>query len=115
MGKHTPGEWVAIIEKYGFLIEARTFLETGEIRTRTEIARREANIDYYPRDMYGDPSKPPCADTNAYLIAAAPDMLEALKMILANDGSSAVFSAVRLYEAQELARKAIKKATGSEG
>lgn len=51
---------------------------------------------------------------NARLIAAAPDMLEALKAIIDNDGGegSKHYHAIKLFDAREKARAAIAKATG---
>ena len=53
---------------------------------------------------------------NSMLIAAAPELLEALQAILENDGGegSKCFDAIRLFDAREEARAAIAKATGEQ-
>lgn len=52
------------------------------------------------------------ARANAHLIAAAPDLLAALKAILANDGSAGTYDLLKVSDAREAARAAIARAEG---
>jgi hypothetical protein len=86
---HTPGPW--------HLAESPTFVMDG-IHCVCEIA--------HPDD-FSDPS--PNAKANARLIAAAPDLLEALEKIASSDGS---LHGTCVRDLKEIARAAINKAKG---
>lgn len=105
---HTPGPWtVAIGEECCFHQGNRVAivkLEPGEEPTEPTIA-----------EVWPGPSlEQDIAD--ATLIAAAPEMLEALKVLLANrelgEYESQKQGLPRMIEANDLARQAIAKAEG---
>ena len=56
-----------------------------------------------------------CAGDNANLIAAAPDLAEALQMLVASVSSSDEIGNADLHEAVEAARAALAKARGDRG
>ena len=105
-GKHTPGPWRVSRHdalRYTWHVNAGP---AGYSQKRVAIVPGDSSAD--------------CAEANAALIAAAPDMLEALRSaaafaeqwVGANEGSM-------LADAREAmlakARAAIRKATGGEG
>jgi spermidine/putrescine-binding protein len=67
MSKHTPGPWVTGNGKNGTRAETSVYAEIGDIYVK--IAWCDATLGY-----------PHCV-ANARLIAAAPDLLEALKTL----------------------------------
>lgn len=75
MNKHTPGPWIRVARANGKLGETVCFRGTDEL-TATDICRVE------PEDDNGAAIK--VARANAQLIAAAPDLVEALQEVLAN-------------------------------
>ena len=85
---HTPGPWKVI---------SIDWTPSGNARFEIEGIHRTGIAD-------------------ARLIAAAPELLEALQAILENDGGegSKCFNAIRLFDAREEARAAIAKATGEQ-
>jgi hypothetical protein len=86
--KHTPGPWVVRgADTY------RWQIEHGEVKTATVVARITT-----PRKGGAEAS-----DANAHLIAAAPDMLEALE---------AAIGYIPDADLAERARAAIRKARG---
>lgn len=113
MSKHTPGPWVS----------ARDFDENGRRAKVTTIA---VCCDFviglpaaYEGGNYrdGDPSGDPEAD--ARLIAAAPDLLEALKALAglypsAEEMNDSDEYSVTEIDWVEIARAAIAKATGEQ-
>ena len=89
-GKHTPGPWRA---------GASTFCRgDGEIQMRVYTDHPPTEFDVFGDNL----------SANARLIAAAPDMLEALKNLLAvHEGEGGT-----KYHAGDIARAAIARATG---
>lgn len=63
--------------------------------------------------VYNDVERPEQIAANARLIASAPDLLEALTAMLAENGALHVNSINSDSPAEKLARAAIKKATGT--
>lgn len=92
--KHTPGPW--------------------EVRERDGVLSIHAPGNTCPAQINGDPSYLPEIRLNARLIAAAPDLLEALQAVMASCGAEGRYSALELHDAANRARAAIAKATGSE-
>ena len=68
MNKHTPGPWTVISKQYSFLVNQ------GRKRSSIEICHGDTDINI---PLYGTREQ---AEADARLIAAAPDMLVALKM-----------------------------------
>ena len=114
MSKHTPAEWSVIPQGDGSLLVARRF-ETGKqmnplgLRLIAHVLTRGNSIE---QDK-----------ANARLIAAAPDLLEALQAVLkavrrtASTPTTVAEAERQLDEiraARELADAAIAKATGEE-
>lgn len=86
--KHTPGPWV--IERLNSTNENSLYITNGKGR-RGEIAWVEPVL--FPEQM----------NYNAKLIAAAPDLLEALQAVMNND--------VEWDVIEKMVKSAIKKAT----
>lgn len=113
--KHTPGPWniapktatyklcvpddlAAGLKAAGIQIEFQALsVGTAKSGSAAIIPLDESNIE------------------NARLIAAAPELLEALQGMIENDGGkcSKRYNAFKLFDAREAAREAIAKATGS--
>ena len=102
--KHTPGPW----ELVGVV---------GDL----EVVAKDANGSVVPLcGLYHTtrgtrPDNVPTAATaeaNGILIASSPDMLAALKAILANDGSAGTYDLLKVSDAREAARAAIARAEG---
>ena len=97
--EHTPGPWRAVIRKN----------QTGV---------RMAAVDMAPHGRSWEPRRngllPDYEEANARLIAAAPEMLEALKMFLAPHTSPSIHepTQVQLEQAVDAALAAIAKAEG---
>jgi hypothetical protein len=64
--QHTPGPWVTMPTNDGFAIKEKELLERG-------FSDRIAEINHYPKET---------AQANARLIAAAPELLEALEYVV---------------------------------
>lgn len=95
MSKHTPGPWIGAGPSFG----APLPLYTTEIVTEAEDDDGEVRtICTMPPVEYDEEN-----EANALLIAAAPELLEALTEMLAEDDGG---------RAAEKARQAITKATG---
>jgi hypothetical protein len=103
MSKHTPGPWVVSPDS------VTTVMEVGPLKRfiahATDLSVKCSSKEYDERD------------SNARLIAAAPEMLEALKWTLARVERLAPHKAIEgdaaLYEIAA-ARAAIAKATGEQ-
>jgi hypothetical protein len=92
MNKNSPGPW-----HLAEIVRHPTFVMAG-LQCVCEIA--------HPGD-FSNPS--PDASANARLIAAAPDLLEALEKIASSDGS---LHGTCVRDLKEIARAAINKAKG---
>lgn len=92
MIEHTAGPWYAV---------------TGSVWT-TPGGPDDGGTHVAMMDREEPKTKPVERDANAHLIAAAPDMLEALKAYL-----DSVDGDIGIEKADELAQKAIAKAEGS--
>lgn len=104
MSAHTPGPWSSFIAG----------------RTISISIGNDANgrvpcvIGWTGFDSCGLPLKEQAA--NARLIAAAPDLLEALEGIIANDGGEgSCYDSTKLLLFRKLGKQAIAAATGKEG
>lgn len=98
-GKHTPGPWF-VDHKSPFLVRAHDDIDGRHIA-------HVGPANYVPRFDVDEP--------NARLIAAAPELLEALQSIVENYGYSSYPSDEDKESSPEVvaARAAIAKATGS--
>lgn len=96
MSKHTPGPWRAAVRR-GYAAVA-----SGPQTDTVMVADcRTVDVDL------------PTATANACLIAAAPDLLEALKILLADmDAEYRDRNGDADHDGMDLARAAIAKATG---
>lgn len=102
---HTPGPWE---------LEGRKIVSTSNSLIKFGyINKFNRKVIVYQPWLYSDPSGNE-SESNARLIAAAPELLEALEGILANDGSRDCYDAMELRQFRELAKTAIAKATGKE-
>ena len=95
MSKHTPGPWIAELETYPIMVSSQT--ETWPLVD--ELGNEEGRTGAFVCNT-GDNKG------NARLIAAAPELLEALKEILDCDKTRTSFGAVMR------ARAVIAKAEG---
>jgi hypothetical protein len=97
MSKHTPGPWLAV----GAQVEIEDD-SVPDICTCDPQVMRQSHLDWHPRTV----------EANARLIAAAPDLLEAL------EGTAALLEALGYAADTSLtvgaARAAIAKAKGSQ-
>ncbi len=102
--QHTPGPWLADLEIYPVMVRSQS--ETWPLVD--EIGNEEGRAGAFVCNT-GDNK------ANALLIAAAPDLLEALKEMLAMPEHDGTFSMGKLRKAtKDQARAAIAKATGGE-
>lgn len=107
MSVHTPGPWIIVNEDYGQIIRG------------AETEREDRGTKYKFRDFvastWGERSE--INDVNARLIAAAPELLEALNTMtnrycsLVNSGDAGNWNPEEDPEVQQ-ARAVIAKATG---
>ena len=121
-GKHTPGPWAAEIarvvpesEPFGFFIRhaerRRSVVNCHVYETATPVLPvewRDAPITL--TDWKGHHYTPDELVANAHLIAAAPDLLEALQELVAE--AVEVWEYAEDYAHIERARAALSKATG---
>lgn len=109
MSKHTPGPWVADLETYPIMVRSQS--ETWPLVD--ELGNEEGRTGVFIANT-GDNK------ANARLIAAAPDLLEALKMAAQQLQTDAIFMSLsgasgnHQAEAALVARAAIAKATGNQ-
>ena len=96
MSKHTPGPWFAV----GAQVETEND-SVPDICTCDPQAMRQSHLDWNPKTV----------QANARLIAAAPDLLEALRMML--NVPQGGFITEKLA-AEDVACKAIERATGED-
>lgn len=105
MSKHTPGPWVAIESMGDFLIQTENGYTIGDV-----LGEGNSYSDEEERERW----------YNAHLIAAAPDMLEALEEAIkcrmvpsssVKDGGASRHS--RQVAVADMIRAAIAKATGN--
>lgn len=103
---HTPGPWTVDLWEIGERKEAQVVVRTGK------------DCVAYVKDLWAGLNEPfRCdeRDSNARLIAAAPDMLEALRSLLARCvmlDQSATHEGLANCNAMSYARQAIAKAEG---
>lgn len=95
--QHTPGPWALTAEGFGFSVRSAGTMENGY------LSEHICSMDHY-RDDRAEEQTP-----NARLIAAAPELLEALQKLCAIADDGDVASWVSEWDA---ARAAIAKATG---
>ena len=95
--KHTPGPWTVTADGAGWYIECSPERGHSVAYIRAEIGEEDPDTS--------DDEK----EANSRLIASAPELLEALKLI-----ASAENSALDLAYCKGIARAAITKATGGE-
>ena len=101
--KHTPGPWVADLETYPIMVRSQS--ETWPLVD--ELGNAEGRTGVFIANT-GDNK------ANARLIAAAPDLLEALKVILRDHMAVHGVGDLEMQPALFQARAAIAKATGGE-
>jgi hypothetical protein len=101
--KHTPGPWVADLETYPIMVRSQS--ETWPLVD--ELGNEEGRTGVFIANT-GDNK------ANARLIAAAPDLLEALKVILRDHMAVHGVGDLEMQPALFQARAAIAKATGGE-
>ena len=95
MSKHTPGPWSLDTENVGDYLRGHVSVDAPDHGALALVVWK----------MEDDDQSPVC-EANARLIAAAPDLLEALRFIEANTVEGGAFNKV--------ARAAIAKATGGD-
>jgi len=111
MTTHTPGPWEARADYRGDLLDGVTLCFWEVVRPDP----RDTGPDDPNRDMICDMGAHPDGEANARLIAAAPELLESLTLLVdavtngKNWPSYAAILDMRLYEA----RAAIAKATAA--
>ncbi len=98
MNKHTPGPWAVADLPHSIVVR------TESPKKSKFGASRYAAIGGFDRS---DPEQLAEAMANARLIAAAPDLLEALEFVIRGVPDT--------WEGAQKARAAIAKATGGEG
>ncbi len=102
--EHTPGPWQVIIDDDGNPLSGRPSVFAAD-EYDCSIVHWDGFVQEYFRSARGDKE----IHANARLIAAAPELLEALENLLAvNEGEGGT-----RYHAQDIARAAITKAKGA--
>lgn len=102
--KHTPGPWYVGSGTY----EGRNIYSVASVTD-------DEGFTYQPIVASAEDDGIKCWDANARLIAAAPDLLEALQRIADGQEMSGVFTfADVVLRYQEIARAAIARATGEQ-
>ena len=101
MSKHTPGPW-AIVERQDPVMVSGWHVQIGSVELPFFPYTRVYSEDRSQSSLARDAKQM----ANARLIAAAPDLLEALKLIVQWDGADLIL----LEHHIERARAAIKKA-----
>jgi hypothetical protein len=102
MSKHTPGPWV--------LIQGDRTTKEMVITTESRIEAPAVSICELDTDFIGVIGEE--QEANACLISAAPDLLEALEMIVAEADSYTERTGKPVYNWLDTARAAIAKAKG---
>lgn len=105
MSKHTPGPWFAV--RNSSFWEVNPQRELGDYNTPFTVGDV---CESAPGNPDGG-----LQEANARLIAAAPELLEALRWYVETDEVSDVPGNEFWWEGRERARAAIAKATGGEG
>jgi hypothetical protein len=106
MSKHTPGPWIAV-EKFGVLGS----VNGGSVREYTNGTSQDQL--FMVCSVQEDNGGQEATNANARLIAAAPDLLEALKLCEGNISSLLASTHPRVYgEWLDFVRTAIAKAEG---
>ena len=101
--KHTPGPWEVSWDKYG---------KESEIHGKSEL--NDGPICIIPHDDVTESGAEEQL-ANALLIAAAPEMLEALEALRDNVGTCICYDeSAREFNAWEMAKAAIAKAKGEQ-
>jgi len=98
--KHTPGPWHTVV-----ILDESSILKAFDGKTRSMLIDLCARVPYRSKDAA------PTETHNARLIAAAPELLDALKVLLSLHDSQ-VDTADAWNVSMEEARTAISKATG---
>jgi hypothetical protein len=109
MSKHTPGPWRFALNDDGkpwLLNSGYAIVAFGAESSEDGGQICEVSVQSKPKRGEGWKHSCPVRDANARLIAAAPDLLEALQYVLSAHGE-------QLTDAFEQAHKAIAKATGA--
>ena len=97
--KHTPGPWHVHIEKHAWG-------QTPHITSSAKVGLEDASICTFNGLLYRSESETEC---NAKLIAAAPDLLRAVELLLAYNEMG------KDHAANVFARAVLAKATKGEG
>jgi hypothetical protein len=97
MEKFTPGPWKAVLNAHFWDIESEMHGLIGDACA--------SNFVYVNGKRLPPEQADPIAAANAHLMAAAPDMYEALKMILERDQT-------RIEDIHSIARAVLAKARG---
>ncbi len=100
MSTHTPGPWE---------VRSHNKRKVADMDETSDWTVYGANLEMVCMEAHRNP----CAAADAQLIAAAPQLLEALQYI-ANGALAGNTASVQLDDAIELARRAIAKATGEQ-
>lgn len=120
-GQHTPGPWTVSAYCYPHGIEGDVFAKDARgVLDATPICRVCAPVSRNAQKAKGPPldalqaigdraQQTPIIEANARLIAAAPDLLEALSALLAE---TQLTYQTRLQDKQDAARAAIARARG---
>lgn len=109
MAEHTPGPWHSETSEYTAsdgVYECWAVCADGGGDVAIVTVQRDHD------SLTGDAIPDAEAEANARLIAAAPDMLKALRQITANIHPN--YNPLELAHGMDLARAAIAKATGDE-
>lgn len=115
MNKHTPGPWNVLFDDTG-----GPFTGWPSVEASDELDCSIVHRAGFKQEYWGDLSQRE-AIANARLIAAAPDLLDALESVWLwmenqadgqSKGGHATFDLMMLREQRDIARAAIAKATG---
>jgi hypothetical protein len=108
--KHTPGPWIQVFRADNKTMQRYIVNETGVTGFPVYIATVESETDH-PRNSYRAPGLE--AEANARLLAAAPELLEALEhMVAVSNWATTIQSEEQYDEMIASAEAAIRKAKG---